>query len=140
MGGLHQYLKFERACSWKIPSLMQQRILRVSLQFKNGNEVVGNEDTRRIIMTFENSGQDDTGFEATGSVPWAILRTIPTESFDKIIVIITDDEGKTYEVQYFDYKKNKEYLQLWTMQSEVNRWSSICNSQAETAVVYSNYY
>ena len=140
MGGLHQYLRFERACSWKIPSLMQQRVLRVSLQFKNGNEVVGNEDTRQTIMTFENSGQDDTGFEATGSVPWAILRTIPIEPFDRINVIITDDGGKTYEVQHFDYKKNKEYLQLWTMQSEVNRWSTICNSQAETAVVYSNYY
>lgn len=140
MGGLHQYLRFERACSWKIPSLMQQRVLRVSLQFKNGNEVVGNEDTRRTIMTFENSGQDDTGFEATGSVPWAILRTIPTVPFDRINVIITDDEGKAYEVQQFDDKKNKEYLQLWTMQSEVNRWSTICNSQAETAVVYSNYY
>jgi hypothetical protein len=140
MGGLHQYLRFERAGTWKIPSLMQQRILRVSLQFKNGNEVVGNEDIRRTIMTFENSGQDDTGFEATGSVPWAILRTIPTVPFDKIIVIITDDDGKAYEVQQFDDKKNKEYLQLWAMQSEVNRWSSICNSQAETAVVYSNYY
>lgn len=137
MGGLHQYLKFERAGTWKIPSLMQQRILRVSLQFKNGNEVVGNEDTRRTIMTFENSGQDDTGFEATGSVPWAILRTIPTVPFDRINVIITDDEGRPYEVQRFDYKK---YQQLWAMQSEVNRWSTICNSQAETAVVYSNYY
>ena len=34
MGGLHQYLRFERASSWGFPSLMRQRILRVSLQFK----------------------------------------------------------------------------------------------------------
>ena len=140
MGGLHQYLRFERASLWKIPKLMQQRVLQVSLQFKNGDEVVGNDDTRRTIMTFENSGQEDTGFEATGSVPWAILRTIPSEPFNRLNVIITDDEGKPHEVQTFDFKKNKEYLQLWAMQNEVNRWSSVCNSQSETAVVYSNYY
>ena len=138
MGGLHQYLRFERASLWRIPSLMKQRVLRVSLQFKNDDIIVGNDDTRRTIMTFENSGQDDTGFEATGSVPWTILRTIPTEPFDRINVIITDDGGQTYEVQHFDNKKK--YLQLWAMQNQVNRWSDICKSQSETAVVYSNYY
>ena len=138
LGGLHQYLRFERASSWKIPGLMQQRVLRVSLQFKNGDDVVGNDDTRRTILTFENSGQDDTGFEATGSVPWVILRTIPTVPFDRINVIITDDEGRPYEVQHFDCKK--EYMQLWAMQNEVNCWSDTCNSQSGTAVVYSNYF
>ena len=140
MGGLHQYLRFERANSWKIPSLIRQRVLRVSLQFKSGNDIVGNDDTRRTIITFENSGQDDTGFEATGSVPWAILRSVPTVPFDSINVIITDDEGCTYEVQNFELKKNKDYLQLWEMQNEVNRWSDICNSQSETAVLYSSFY
>ena len=137
-GGLNQYLRFERAGSWGFPALMQQRVLRVSLQFMKGNEVVGNDDTRRTLITFENSGQDDTGFEAAGSVPWAILRTIPTDPFDRITVIVTDDSGKPYEVQHFDCKK--EYLQLWAMQNEVNRWSSTRNNQAETAVVYSGYY
>ena len=138
MGGLHQYLRFERAGSWGFPTLMQQRVLRVSLLFMNGKEVVGNDDTRRTIITFENSGQDDTGFEATGSVPWAILRTMPTVPFDRINVIITDDAGKTYEVQHFDCKQ--QYLQLWAMQNEMNRWSSTRNNQSETAVVYSDYY
>ena len=138
MGGLHQYLRFERASSWGFPSLMRQRVLRVSLQFKNGNNIVGNDDTRRTILTFENSGQDDTGFEATGSVPWAILRTLPTVPFDRINVIITDDEGRPYEVQHFDCKLK--YMQLWAMVNEVNRWSDTCNSQSETAVIFSNYY
>ena len=138
MGGLHQYLRFERASSWGFPTLMQQRVLRVSLQFKNGKEVVGNDDTRRTIITFENSGQDDTGFEATGSVPWTILRNVPTVPFDRINVIITDDSGQICEVQHFDCKQK--YLQLWAMQNEVNSWSSTRNNQSETAVVYSNYY
>lgn len=138
LGGLHQYLRFERANSWEIPGLMLQRVLRVSLEFKNGDEVVGNDETRRTILTFENSGQDDTGFEATGSVPWAILRAIPTVPFDRINVIITDEEGTPHEVQHFDQKEK--YAQLWAMQNEINRWSDICNSQSETAVIYSNYY
>lgn len=139
LGGLHQYLKFERVDSWKIPELMQQRVLRVSLLFKNGDNIVGNDDTRRTIMTFENTGQDDTGFEATGSVPWAVLRAIPAEPFDCINVIITDDKGHPYEVQHFECK-NKEYLQLWAMQGEVNRWTTIRANQSETAVVYTDYY
>lgn len=138
LGGLHQYLRFERARSWKIPKLMQQRVLRVSLQFKKGDKVVGNDDTRRTIMTFENTGQDDTGFEATGSVPWAMLKAIPAEPFDRINVIITDDNGQSHEVQHFDCKKD--YLQLWAMQGEVNRWTTIRANQSETAVIYTNYY
>ena len=138
LGGLHQYLRFERARSWGFPTLMQQRVLRVSLQFMNNNDVIGNDYTRRDIIYFENSGQEDTGFEATGSVPWAILRTLPSEPFDRINVIVTDENGKSYEVQHFDCRK--EYLQLWAMQNEANRWSTTCNNQSETAVVYSNYY
>lgn len=138
LGGRHQYLRFERAGVWGIPTLMRQRVLKVSLLFKNGRKVVGNDGTRRNIIHFENTGQEDTGFEATGSVPWGLLRTLPTESFDCIEVIITDDAGIRYEVQHFDCKK--EYLQLWAMQNETNRWCSTCNNQSETAVVYTDYY
>lgn len=138
LGGLHQYLRFERAQSWGFSTFMQQRVLRVSLQFMNENEIVGNEDTRRTIITFENSGQDDTGFEATGSVPWAIHRSVPAAPFDRINVIITDDAGKQYEVQHFDCKQ--QFLQVWVMPNEVNRWTNIRNSQSETAVLYSDYY
>ena len=138
LGGLHQYLKFERAASWGFPALMRQRTLRVSLRFWDGCEIVGNDDTRRTILTFENSGQSDTGFVATGTMPWAVLRALPNVPFDRISVIVTGDDGKAYEVQHFDCKM--QYMQLWAMPGEINRWCSTRNDQNDTAVVYTNYY
>ena len=139
LGGLHQYLRFERANTWKIQELMRQRRLRVSLVFKKGDETVGDDNTRREIITFENSGQEDTGFEATGPVPWGILRSIPTEPFDKVDVVVTTDDGLQYDVQTLQ-KSPIKYMQLWAMPEEINRWSSIRRDQNETAVIYTNHY
>ncbi len=140
MGGLHQYLRMERARTWNIPSLMEQRVLRVSLRFRKGGKVVGNEDTRRGLIRFENTGQEDTGFEAVGRETWAILRTLPTVPFDCIDVVITDDSDQEYTVQQFECKQ--EYIQLWAMPHEVNKWSSLHSGQCDTdtAVVFSDYY
>lgn len=139
LGGLHQYLRFERANTWKIPELMRQRHLRISLVFRKGLETVGDDNTRREIITFENSGQEDTGFEATGMMPWGILRSIPTQDFDKVCAIVTTDDGKQYEVQTLQ-KSQAEYMQLWAMPDEINRWSSIRNDQRETAVIFTDHY
>ncbi len=138
LGGLHQYLRFERAKTWKIPNLMRQRQLKVSLRFKNGKDLVGNNETRRPIIRFENSGQEDTGFEASGCTNWAIQRCLPTENFDRLEIVVTDDADKTYVIQTI--KCEAKYLQLWAMQGEINRWSSTRNNQAETAVIFTNYY
>lgn len=138
LDGLHQYLRFERAGTWKIPNLMRQRQLVVNLQFKNGNEIVGDENTRKPIIWFENSGQEDTGFEATGTSHCSVLKSLPTQPFDRINVIVTDDSGNQYEVQHFDCKA--QYMQLWLTQNGVNLWSSIRNNQSETAVVFTDYY
>lgn len=139
LGGFHQYLRFERANTWQIPELMRQRNLRVSLVFKMAGEVVGGKESCKEIITFENTGQEDTGFEATGSVPWGIQKSIPTQPFDKICVVVTTDDGHRYEVQTV-LEKQPKYMQLWSMPDEINRWSSIRNDQNDTAVVYSDYY
>ena len=138
LGGLHQYLRFERAKTWGIPNLMHQRQLKISLCFKCGKNIVGNDETRRTLIWFENTGQDDTGFEASGCVNWAIQRCVPTEEFDKLEIVVTDDGGKPYVIQ--SIKCEAKYLQLWAMQSEINRWSTTRNNQAETVVIYTNYY
>ena len=139
LGGLHQYLRFDRARSWNIPSLMNQRKIKISLEFYDGQTLVGDENTRRPLIYFENSGQEDTGFEATGAVPWAILRSLPTQKFDKIKLIATDDADKRHELpQKFECKQ--QYMQLWSMKDEPLRWSSTRNNQSESAVVYSKHY
>lgn len=138
MGGYHQYLRFDRANTWHIPNLMRQRQLHVSVCFKRGKEIVGDDLTRHTLITFENTGQEDTGFEATGSVPWAILRNIPTTNFDAIDINVTDDSGKQYLIQHI--KCDARYMQLWAMEGEMNRWSSTRNNQHETAVVFTDYY
>ena len=138
MGGFHQYLRFDRANTWPIPHLMRQRHLNVSVCFKKRHEIVGDDNSRRTLITFENTGQEDTGFEASGNVPWAILRSIPTDEFDGIDINVTDDAGKPYQIQHI--KCNLRYMQLWAMEGEINRWSSTRNNQHETAVVYSDYY
>lgn len=138
IGGLHQYLRFDRANTWHIPNLMNQRQLHISVCFKKGKDMVGDDLTRRTLITFENSGQEDTGFEATGSVPWAILRSIPTEDFDGIDIIVTDDKDKQYIIQHI--KCEARYMQIWVMEGEINRWSSTRNNQHETAVVFTDYY
>ena len=139
LGGLHQYLRFDRARSWNIPGMMNQRQIKVSLEFYDGDTLVGDENTRRPLIYFENSGQEDTGFEATGAVPWAILRSLPTQKFDTIKVIATDDAGVRHIIpQKFECRKR--YLQLWSMKDEALRWSTTRNNLSETAVVYSDYY
>lgn len=138
IGGLHQYLRFERAHTWKIPQLMQQRTLRVSVQFRKGKEVLTSCAPHPVLITFENTGQEETGFEATGNVPWGLLRTLPTAPFDSIDVVVTDDRQKQYIVQQIPCKAD--YLQLWRMPNEVNRWSSMRSDQQETAVVFSQQY
>jgi hypothetical protein len=138
MGGYHQYLRFDRANTWHIPDIMTQRQLHVSIRFKKDREVVGDDNTRRTLFTFENTGQEDTGFEASGAFPWAILRSIPTDEFDCIDIVVTDDMGRSYTVQTI--KCDARYLQLWAMENQNRRWSSIRNNQQETAVLYSDYY
>lgn len=138
IGGLHQYLRFERAKTWNIPHLMRQRTLQVSIQFRNGKEVLSTESRSKNIITFENTGQEDTGFEATGTVPWGVLRSIPTEHFDNLDIIITDEQQKRYVVQTIPCKFT--YIQLWLLPNEINRWSSIRSNQHETAVLFSQQY
>lgn len=138
IGGLHQYLRFERARTWSIHNLMHQRQLKVSLRFKCGDKLVGDEDSRRTLIRFENTGQEDTGFEASGYIHWSIQRCVPTEEFDKLEIVVTDDSGTPHVIQTI--KCEAKYLQLWAMSSEINRWSTTRNNQSETAVIYSNYY
>lgn len=138
IGGLHQYLRFERARTWKIPQLMRQRSLRVSIRFRNGKEVLSSNLHPQTLITFENTGQEETGFEATGNAPWGLLRSIPVEPFDGIDVVVTDEQEKQYVVQHIPCKD--EYIQLWAMPNEVNRWSSLRSNQNETAVVFSRQY
>lgn len=138
MGGRNQYLRFERAGTWHIPQLMRQRQLKVSLRFKQGSTVVGDGRTRHTILWFENTGQQDTGFEAVGSVPWTILRSIPTVPFDGIDVIVTDDANKSYVVQRI--KCGQSYMQLWALPEAVGYWSNIPRTQNETAVVCTTDY
>lgn len=138
MGGRNQYLRFERAGTWHIPQLMRQRQLKVSLSFKQGSSVVGDERTRHTILWFENTGQLDTGFEAVGSVPWAILRSIPSVPFDGIDVVVTDDSKKSYVVQHI--KCGQSYMQLWALPEAVGYWSDMPRTQNETAVACTNDY
>ena len=138
IGGNNQYLRFDRAATWHIPNLMQQRRLRVHVLFRNGTSVIEDKSKNIPIITFENTGQEDTGFEATGDVPWGILRDIPNERFDSIDVVITDDSGKRFVVQKF--KSDAEYMQLWKVPDEFYRWSNKRSSQKSTAVVFSDFF
>lgn len=85
------------------------------------------------IITYLNHSVND--FVAFGVEKGVQIKNIPTSRFDKIEIVVKDDEGNEYLAQT---QNTTEYIQLWRHGDYGETWSSTQNTQKETALLFSN--
>lgn len=132
-GGLHQYLRFDRVHLWGVSNPESKEHLYVYIRFKNGNEVVEPSTIEKPLITYLNHGVND--FVAFGTERLAQVKHIPSSRFDKIEIVVKDDEDNEYIAQT---QEATEYLQLWHEEGYSETWTSTQNAQQQTALLFSN--
>ena len=85
------------------------------------------------IITYLNHSVND--FVAFGVEKGVQIKNIPTSRFDKIEIVVKDDDGNEYLAQT---QNTTEYIQLWRQGDYGEAWSSTQNTQKETALLFSN--
>ena len=85
------------------------------------------------IITYLNHSVND--FVAFGVEKGVQIKNIPTSRFDKIGIVVKDDDGNEYLAQT---QNTTEYIQLWRQGDYGETWSSTQNNQKETALLFSN--
>lgn len=85
------------------------------------------------IITYLNHSVND--FVAFGVEKGVQIKNIPTSRFDKIEIVVKDDDGNEYLAQT---QNTTEYIQLWRQEDYGDTWSSTQNTQKETALLFSN--
>lgn len=73
-------------------------------------------------------------FVAFGVEKGVQIKNIPTSRFDKIEIVVKDDEGNEYLAQT---QNTTEYIQLWRQGDYGEAWTSTQNTQKETALLFS---
>lgn len=132
-GGLHQYLRYDRVHLWGVPNPEKQLHLFIYIRFKRGDEVIEPSTMENPIITYLNHSVND--FVAFGVEKGVLIKNIPTSRFDKIEIVVKDDDGNEYLAQT---QNTTEYIQLWRQGDYGEAWSSTQNTQKETAVLFSN--
>ena len=132
-GGLHQYLRYDRVHLWGVPNPEKQLHLFLYIRFKRGDEVIEPSTMENPIITYLNHSVND--FVAFGVEKGVQIKNIPTSRFDKIEIVVKDDEGNEYLAQT---QNTTEYIQLWRHGDYGETWSSTQNTQKETALLFSN--
>lgn len=132
-GGLHQYLRYDRVHLWGIQHPERLRNLYIYIRYKKGYEIVEPSTMEKPIFTY--LPHSDMGFVAVGVDKGTQVKNIPTCKFDKIEIIVKDDNGKEYIAQE---QKTTEYIQLWRDVLYGTTWTSTQNAQRETALLFSN--
>ena len=131
-GGLHQYLRYDRVHLWGVPNPEEKKGLFIHIRFKNGDEIVEPSTMNKPLVTYLNHGVND--FVAVGNGTVVRIPHIPSTRFDSIEIVVKDEEGNEYIAQT---QPTAEYLQLWRGNPSGDTWSSIQNSQKETALLFS---
>lgn len=130
MGGLHQYLRFDRLHIWGIPHPERLLHLYIYIRFRNGDAALPCDD--KPVVTYLNHSVND--FVAFGAERCATLKHVTTQPFTHIDIVVQDDEGNEYTAQTLEAA---EYLQLWCTDPYSDLWSSTQSAQHETALVFS---
>ena len=107
--------------------------LFIYIRFKRGDEVIEPSTMENPIITYLNHSVND--FVAFGVEKGVQIKNIPTSRFDKIEIVVKDDDGNEYLAQT---QNTTEYIQLWRQGDYGEAWSSTQNTQKETAVLFSN--
>ena len=132
-GEQHQYLRYDRLHLWGIANPKEKHHLYVYIRFRHGKNIIESSSMERPIMTFLNHGVND--FVAVGTERCATVKNLPAVRFDMIEIVVKDEEGNEYIAQQ---QSTSEFLQLWRTEPYSDTWTSIQNTQRETAVIFTN--
>lgn len=130
-GGLHQYLRYDRVHLWGVPHPETQRHLYVYVRFSYHGKAIEHSAPDKPIITYLNHGVND--FVAFGVEKGVQVKHIPATRFDKVEIIVKDDDGNEYPAQSVEAM---EYIQLWKSDSIYDTWTSTRNAQRETALLF----
>jgi len=138
-GDMHSYIWLRRANCWGIehPEMMNQ--LHFGVRFRNGMEVVQDVDYDDPVLVFWNSGDDETGFVKFGESRIIEYDNVPTVSFDKIELIVFNENQEPLTIKTVETDKFIEYSQLFYVNE--GEWTSIKTAQSgqkESVLLFSN--
>jgi len=131
-GGLHQYLRYDRALVWGIPHPEQQKFLRVYIRWRNHKDIVKDIDVNHPLIHYLNTGSDN-GFITMGVERFVVCETIPICHFTNFDIVLLDDNDQEHIAQSEDAT---DYMQLWRMEQWGDEWTSRPMTQHQTVVIY----
>lgn len=132
-GGLHQYLRYDRVHLWGVPNPEKQLHLYIYIRFMDGETVIEPQTMDKPIITYLNHSVND--FVAFGVERGVLIKHIPCSRFNKIEIVVRDDNGNDYIAQS---QETMEFIQLWREETFGDTWTSTQNAQKQTALLFSN--
>lgn len=129
--GLHQYLRFDRLHLWGITHPENEKTLQLFVRFMDGERNVSTESMMRPLVTYVNHSVD--GFVAFGHERGVTVSDVPTAPFDRIEIVMRDEQGREYIVQT---QSPRPYMQLWLADDYGDVWTSMPQPQHTTVLLY----
>ena len=133
-GTLHQYLRFDRVHLWGVKEPEKIRQLRLSLRFSDGAKVILPADKDKPLITYLNTGCNETGFLSLGVERSVAFYNVPVNHFSAVEIVVFDDNDEEYIAEKIEVK---EWWQLFRINPYENEWSSTPQAQHETALLCS---
>lgn len=137
-GKYRQYLSYDRlrSPSWGILHPENISKLLFSLQFEENDNIVKGYDFENPLLVFYNRGVEENNFVCWGTADEVIESHVPAKSFTKVqLWVKTDNEAPKPVPTPIRYN---ELLQVFRRKQDRFEWETKTNSQADTAVLFSD--
>lgn len=138
-GGKKQYIGYDRLRQpeWGIETPENVGRLSFYLRFKNGGHYVQKESKDdEPLFKYHNTNSEKTGFVCVNNEDENTYTNVPVARFDKVEIVMKYND--TYRI--VQELKVEDYIQLYALPKNTNKFSDRRNSQATTVVLFSSYY
>lgn len=134
-----QYLSYNRLRKpeWGVEKPENVGRLSFYLRFKNGGHYVQRESKDdEPLFKYDNTNSEKTGFVCVNNEDENTYTNVPVARFDKVEIVMKYND--TYRI--VQELKVADYMQLYALPKNTNKFSDRRNSQATTVVVFSSSY
>lgn len=128
--GLSQYLMYDRVEMWNISNPRECKWLTIGVRFLKGDKVVAEIPE---TATYTNTGIAERGFVCWGVENAIMVKEIPIEYFDRIVIFVVDNNGNEGTAQTEDVPSALQFYRS----DNFMEWTSRTAPQRETAVFWS---
>lgn len=129
--GLRQYLMYDRVEMWKIPNPRESKWISVGVRFLNGGKKIAE---NKDVAIFTNTGIPERGFVCWGVENSIMIKDVPVENFDQVVIFAVDDRGKEGKAQTEEIESA---IQLFRTDNFME-WTSYTLWQRDTAALWSS--